>query len=319
LFNIKTLQWDNGALDFLSVGPEYFSEPVPPERRRNNIDLVLADAMNISAGTPVFIGGSDGCLANLGSLCLDASVAAITIGTSAAVRVTLPQPLVDTIRMIFNYLLHKNTFVCGGAVNNGGNILAWLAEKFLAKEGKEEQYEKIFAAVENVPAGSRGLIFLPYLHGERAPIWDEKSCGVFFGITSFHDRDFFARAAMEGVCFALKEILTSIELLSGTIGQLRISGAVSASDVMLQMLADVTGKVVSVQEGSDASATGAAYLALKELGAINAYADLPVSDKKIIQPDTNSMTVYQNQFAIYQTLYPALKEAMHSLHQLTAC
>ncbi|HEX8315388.1 MAG TPA: gluconokinase, partial [Flavisolibacter sp.] len=117
LFNIKTLQWDNGALDFLSVGPEYFSEPVPPERRRNNIDLVLADAMNISAGTPVFIGGSDGCLANLGSLCLDASVAAITIGTSAAVRVTLPQPLVDTKRMIFNYLLHKNTFVCGGAVN----------------------------------------------------------------------------------------------------------------------------------------------------------------------------------------------------------
>ncbi|HEX8314973.1 MAG TPA: FGGY-family carbohydrate kinase, partial [Flavisolibacter sp.] len=202
--------------------------------------------------------------------------------------------------------------------NNGGNILAWLAEKFLAKEGKEEQYEKIFAAVENVPAGSRGLIFLPYLHGERAPIWDEKSCGVFFGIISLHDRDFFARAAMEGVCFALKEILTSIELLSGTIGQLRISGAVSASEVMLQMLADVTGKVVSVQEGSDASATGAAYLALKELGAINAYADLPVSDKKFIWPDTNSMTVYQNQFAIYQTLYPALKEAMHSLHQLTA-
>ncbi|HYO22120.1 MAG TPA: FGGY-family carbohydrate kinase, partial [Flavisolibacter sp.] len=253
-----------------------------------------------------------GCLAKLGSLCLDASEAAVTIGTSGAVRVTLPKPLIDTERMIFSYLLDATTFVCGGAINNGGNVLQWLANKFLV--GDAVVVEDLFAEAAKVPAGSDGLLFLPYLNGERAPIWDEKSSGVFFGIKTVHEQPHFARAAMEGICFALMEILSIIEGASGVLHKIKFSGAVAESMVMLQMLADVSGKEVVVHEEGDASALGAAYLALKDLGAIENYANIKAGASKTIQPDTANAAVYKKQFAIYRTLYPALKQAMHSVH-----
>jgi gluconokinase len=124
--------------------------------------------------------------------------AAITIGTSAAVRITTTKPVQNPERMIFNYLLDENTFVCGGAVNNGGNVFQWLLSSLFAQHKDINSFDALFGAIASVPAGADGLLFLPYLHGERAPIWDEESCGVFFGIRSSHQLQHFARAAAEG-------------------------------------------------------------------------------------------------------------------------
>jgi gluconokinase len=272
--------------------------------------------MNLPARTPFIIGGSDGTLANLGSLCLSSSEAAITIGTSAAVRITSTKPVEDVDRMIFNYRLDEKTFVCGGAVNNGGNVFKWLLESIFANHTEVKTYEQLFEVISQVAPGSDGLLFIPYLHGERAPIWDEKSCGVYMGLSAKHTLHHFARAAAEGVCFALQHVLSSLEEVCGAVLQITISGGLVQSANIMQLLADVTGKKLEVQQNDDASAIGAAYLAQKAIGMIDEYASIKKGEAVYFLPQQGVTAQYQRLIPMYKALYPLLKDQMHLLHQL---
>lgn len=314
LFNIHTLNWDEKALNVASITSEKLSAPVSTSYQQKIFDHNLIDTLNLSGETIFCIGASDGCLANLGSQCFDTSEAAITIGTSGAVRVTASKPLMDYEQMIFNYILDEKNFVCGGAVNNGGNVLAWVIEKLFKKDGSEENYSQTIAAIEKIPAGSKGLLFLPYLHGERAPVWDEKSSGAFLGVQAFHTQDYFARAAVEGVCFNLKEIFSSLELKMGKIEKVKISGGWTKELPLMQLLSDVLNKKLFLQNKADASALGAAYLGLQTL---NLKFDLTtmVQPSHCIFPDQKNAEQYENLFSVYKSIYPILKSTMHSLHQ----
>jgi gluconokinase len=273
--------------------------------------------MGLPADTIFFIGGSDGTLANLGSLCLSPEEAAVTIGTSAAVRVTSPKPVPDADRMIFNYLLDEHHFVCGGATNNGGNVFQWLLKSLFAQHEKVKTYEQLFDSFSDVPPGSDGLLFLPYLHGERAPIWDEQSCGSFLGLTGSHTLFHMGRAAAEGVCFALNHILSSLEEVCGTVQQITISGGLVQSAGMMQLLADVTDKKLVVQQTEDASAVGAALLARRAMGLITDYASVPKKRGQSFQPQPGAAKKYRELFTLYKELYPLLKSSMHSLHSFS--
>lgn len=311
LFNVHSLQWEDAALAFAGIFATQLSVPVATSHKRSGLSVSAAAELNLPHDVPFVIGASDGCLANLGSGCLHTSTAAITIGTSAAVRVSSEVPIIDDERMIFNYRLDEKLFVFGGAVNNGGNVVEWLAKKFLPMANG---YEEIFRIAEMVPVGSDALLFLPYLHGERAPIWDEESCGVYFGINAKHGHAHFVKAALEGVCFALNDILISLEKGSATIRQIRLSGG--GAKPFAQLLADVTGKEVITDESGDASALGAALLSLKSIGVINDYSAVQREEGKITKPTAENVLVYQKLFPVYKTLYPSLKEAMHTLRRL---
>ena len=217
--------------------------------------------------------------------------------------------------MIFNYLLDEHSFVCGGAVNNGGNVFQWLLESLFAQHKTVTGFDELFAAINTVAPGSEGLLFLPYLHGERAPIWDERSSGAFIGLQAMHGLPHLARAAAEGECFALNHILSSLEDVCGEVKQLLVSGGLVHSAVMMQLLADVTGKNVVVQHGGDASAMGAVYLAQKALGMIAGYESIPAPGTETFQPQLGAVQLYQQRFVLYKNLYPLLKDTFHSLHQ----
>jgi gluconokinase len=318
LFNIHQLCWEEASLRFAGIGNQRLSLPVPATHTRQLENAPAAEAMGLPTGIPFLIGASDGTLANLGSLCLQSSEAAITIGTSAAVRVTSATPVQNWERMIFNYRLDEQTFVCGGAVNNGGNVFNWLLQNLFAGHGAIAGHEQLFALMGSVVPGSNGLLFLPYLHGERAPIWDEKSSGAFVGLTSAHNLAHFARAAGEGLCFALYHILASLEEVCGRIERLFVSGGLVGSGVMMQMLADVTGKKVVVQQAEDASAIGAVYLAQKTRGIISDYSSLAAKEEAVYEPQRQAAERYQNLFVLYRQVYPALKQSMHSLHPFSS-
>jgi gluconokinase len=318
LFNVLQLQWDKEALQFAGICGPQLSSPVPASYTKTGIKPQVAAAMGLPADTPFLIGASDGTLANLGSLCLSPSEAAITIGTSGAVRITSKKPVQNAERMIFNHLLDEQTFVCGGAINNGGNVFGWLLQNMFAHHPAVTNYEQLFSLLSGIAPGSEGLLFLPYLHGERAPIWDERSCGVFFGLRSAHTLAHFARAAAEGVCFALYHVLSSLEEVCGAVEKINISGGIVQSNEMMQLLADVTGKKVVVQQTEDASALGAVYLAQKAMGIIAAYDELPKKEAAVFQPAKEPAIVYPQLFSLYKSLYPALKDHMHLLHQLTS-
>lgn len=310
LFNISSRHWNPFALELAGIEKDQLPELVKTTYYRNDLTDEVASSFGLDGTTKCCIGGTDGCLANLGSAVTDQATAAVTIGTSGAVRVTSPTPIVDFESMIFNYILDENTFVSGGPVNNGGNVLQWLAKNFLDVK-IENDYEEIFKEIEAIPAGAGGLLFLPYLHGERAPVWDERSSGTFVGLRSFHTKAHMLRAAIEGVCFNLKIILENLERFSGEIRQLNASGGFTKEDSWVQMLADITGKKILLTNSEDASAIGAAILGCRAVGL--SWRLQNGSDDKFIMPSEINAQVYMKTFELFSALYQPLVPVMHKL------
>jgi len=311
LFDIKTLSWSAEACALAGVHASRLSVPVDTIYNRNRLTEQAAGLLKLPVDTVFVIGASDGCCASLGTGVLTPGTAAITIGTSGAVRVTGSTPVYNYPGMTFNYLLNKDTFVSGGAINNGGIAVDWLLKNFLGDPGG---YQKLFDTIALIPAGSDGLISLPYLYGERAPIWDAQSSGAYLNIRPEHNRSHFLRAALEGVCYALYNVLQCLEQSSGSIEQIHVSGGFTSSPVWMQILADVTGKRLLLLPTEDASATGAVYLAI---AALFPDTPLPAPGKgTIMQPDEKNHLIYARYFPLFKKLYTDLKDSMHAFNQI---
>ena len=317
LFNIHRLCWNTPSLLLCAIGPSQLSTLVPTNFTRKNIDASIAASLNIRPDTIFCIGASDGCLANLGSDAIKPGIAALTIGTSGAVRISRNKPVDNYGAMIFNYILDEKTFISGGPVNNGGNIVKWLFKTFLNNPNPSaKDYDNFFQLIETVQPACGGLLFLPYLYGERAPLWDEKASGVFAGIKSYHTNPHFLRAALEGICFSLKNILEIIEKSTAPVLQVNVSGGFVHSKIWMQMLADITGKKLCLQQTEDASSIGAAILYMRSAKLI--AGNTPVTSHKeiLVDPIKKNYLVYQEYYAIFRILYKNLKSPLHDLHKL---
>ena len=312
LFDIVQLKWHTDALDLAGINPRVLSEPVPTDYYKKG---ALLDFFN--SEIPFVIGASDGCLANLGSMATEPGIAAMTIGTSGAVRVASNKPLPNVEAMTFSYILDENTFICGGPINNGGVAMQWWLKNITGPNPTETDYENLFAQIAGVPAGSNGLIFLPYLTGERAPIWDSESCGNFFGVKLQHTQADFSRAVLEGICFAMKDVLDAVQQNAEPITQINISGGFTKSEVWVQALADITEKNLAILQADDASAVGAAFIALRNIGSIREYPSAS-SDLNIFRPNPETREVYKRSFRIYKQLYQDLKGTMHMVYKMNS-
>jgi gluconokinase len=308
LFNITRFEWHKDALKLAGIASDVLSSPVPTDYTKTGSSLDFLDK-----NTRFVIGASDGCLANLGSMATEPGVAAMTIGTSGAVRVASSKPLPNTEAMTFSYILDKTIYICGGPINNGGVAMQWWVKNVAGPNPTEKDYEQIFSQAAEAPAGSNGLIFLPYLTGERAPIWDSESCGNFFGVRLQHTRADFSRAVLEGICFAMRDVLDAVQENSEPITQINISGGFTKSAIWVQTLADITGKKLAILQADDASAVGAAFIALNVIGAIKDYPKAS-NDLTIYRPNHTNTDIYNRSFSIYKQLYTDLKATMHKVY-----
>lgn len=312
LFNIHTFQWHQPSLNLCGIYASQLSAIVPTVLTRTKSAERIFQIADSKQEIIFCIGANDGCLANLGSFALEESVGALTIGTSGAVRIAVKEPVSDFESMLFNYVLDSSTYISGGPINNGGIVVKWLLKTFLnIHSPKKADYDMLFKQISTVAPGSEGLVFLPYLLGERAPVWDADASALFFGITAKHTRNHFLRAAVEGICFAIKSVLQPIEEKIAPIRQLSISGGFINSPDWMQMMADITWKTLCLIENDDASSLGAAMLVMKELKLIGDYDDLKAEAKLIIHPDKNYTEIYEANFAVYKKLYHSLKDVMH--------
>jgi gluconokinase len=311
LFDIVKHTWYADALALAGITDKVLSGPVATGYFRNyHPENPVTGFLN--PDIPINIGASDGCLANLGSMADKPGIAAITIGTSGAVRLASGKPLPNERAMTFSYILDDDTYICGGPINNGGIAMQWWLRNFIGAALTEADYELAFQQIAGVAAGSGGLIFLPYLTGERAPIWDSESCGNFFGVKLSHTKANFSRAVLEGICYALKDVLEAVQQNAEQIIQINISGGFKKSEVWVQTLADITGKNLAILQSEDASAVGAAMMATKAAGLTKEYPVYTVDEMKIIKPNPNNTETYNRYFAIYRQLYTDLKITMHS-------
>ncbi len=269
--------------------------------------------MALPEGLPFIIGSGDGSMANLGSGAVLPGETALTIGTSGAIRMTTAAPEDDPQERVFNYILGGSYYICGGATNNGGNVLQWYIERVLGvKEGDKEEFNRRIAEADTVTPGCEGLVFLPYLQGERAPVWNADAKGVFFGVRSVHEQRHFIRAILEGVSYSLYQIGASMEETTGPIKHIYASGGFTRSVTWLQLMADVFRKKIHLTGIADASAIGAAIMGSYAVGMI-AELDAAASLVRVVQtyePDEARHAIYQANYKIFSQLYGRLKDLM---------
>lgn len=313
LFDITALEWNSDALAWCGVGREKLSLPVEVTFARkltSETALRLQGMVNI----PVLIGGSDGCMANLGSFAVTPGVAALTIGTSGAIRVANTRPTVNFAAMTFNYLLTKDIIISGGPINNGGVVLKWYVEMFLRKSlNTAADYDAILDEIKLIKPGAEGLLFLPFILGERAPIWDSEASGVFFGVRNYHTQGHFTRAVIEGISLALYSIANAMESSGLLIDEIHVSGGFVHSEEWLQILADIFNKKISLINAEDASAVGAAYLGMKSLNLIRDYYELQPQADATYVPNEQNHRIYKEVFSIYRSLCKKLLTDMEAL------
>ncbi len=270
LFNAHTLNWDCELLEMTGIRKEQLSEVVPPTTVLTGIKEELADEMGISHDLSFVIGAADGQLANLGIGAITSGEVAITAGTSGAIRQFTTGFNVSENRETFCYTFTEDYSIIGGPTNNGGIALQWLKE-LLGYEGSFDDFTK---EAEKVAPGAEGLLFHPYINGERAPIWNQQAKGNFYGMSITHKKEHFVRAVLEGITFNLYQIGQSLERLAGAPDKIYVNGGLSRSTLWLQMLADVFGKDVYVSESHHSAAWGAAWTGLVALGKVPSFEEI---------------------------------------------
>ncbi|OKL39729.1 gluconokinase [Pontibacter flavimaris] len=321
LFHIFKFGWHEDALQVAGVAPGQLPEPVPPTYTFRGLQPADAALLHLNPDTPFVIGASDGCLANLASHAVRPGEAVVTIGTSGAVRMMANQPATDLQERVFSYILDKDHFVLGGAVNNGGVALRWFRDTFYASETLEanlkEQdiYELLNEVAESIKPGAEGLLFLPYLLGERAPIWDGSARACFIGAGYNHKRAHFLRAVMEGVIYSVNSVVQALEQTVGPVSSIYANGGFCFSELWVQMLADVTGKKVQLTEIREGSAFGAAIMGMYALGLLPSLeaAESMIRVRRTLEPDQKNHETYARSYAIFESLYPKLKESFEQL------
>lgn len=315
LFDHQALRWYKPALDLIGIKEDRLSLPVPPTHICKGLKGDYSSQTGLQKDIPFVTGAGDGCLANLGTGVTQRGELAVTIGTSGAVRLFNNQPVDDEKGRIFNYLLMENEYISGGAINNGGVLLDWYRIHFLKENIDTLSYDDVIRNAFSAETGCRGLLFLPYLLGERAPMWDARARGGFIGIANYHEKQHFARAIIEGICYSLYHSAKIIDQITHDIRGVYVSGGFTHSKEWIQMLTDLFDKEVKVSGHGDASSVGAVILGMKALGIIDQWQEaekhLPIT--ATYTPQQNRTAIYRRNFDLFAKMYETLRPAMHEI------
>jgi gluconokinase len=315
LYDIHARHWDPEALDVAGVRADQLAEVVPTTHRLR-LAPGVASAAGLPADLPLIIGAADGPLANLGVGATPAGVAAVSLGTSGALRTLVDAPTADAAGRLFCYALTEDRWVIGGAVNNAGSVVRWAGQSFAGgferpgaeDEDADERDAALLTEAASAPPGSGGLLCLPYLLGERAPWWRSGMRGAYIGLRREHGRPHLVRAAVEGVCQQLALVRDSFAAEGHAVTEVRATGGAVASDLWVGVLAAALDLPVSVADTPEGTGLGACLLGWHALG------DLPDLDAAASLVDIGEPTVPDPEnAALYARLRPLIEESVQAI------
>lgn len=263
LMNIHNLAWDEVALEFAGVDADQLA-PLVNTTEQYKLRPEMARAWGIDATVPIVIGAADGPLGNLGTGAIVSGVAGLSLGTSGAVRLAVPEPTYDPKGRLFCYALTPELWMLGGPSSNGGSAFDWAARTFAPDVVAEDPGQALEIAA-TAPAGAGGLVMVPYLMAERAPLWDPDIPGAFLGVRQKHRRQHFLRAALEGVCLQLGTIVNILDEVDH-VESVRATGGPFRAQLWRNVMAAVIGRPFYVASDAGGTALGAAGLAAYALG-----------------------------------------------------
>ncbi|MBE7173041.1 MAG: gluconokinase [Williamsia sp.] len=314
LLNIHTVQWEEEALNHAGIVRGQLPELVPVFYTPKGLKKEYQTSLGLHDKVKIIAGSSDGCMATLGAGVWGNGKATVTLEESGAVRIVGKEVLQDKKQRLFNYLLTEGNYVSGGPTNNAGSVFEWYAKQFGDFKrvfDLEGCMENLIKDAGNVPAGSQGLIFLPYLQGERAPIWNADARGVYFGLNIKHGQHHFTRATIEGIIYAFYSIGKTVQE-HRNFTSLSANGTFASYPFWTQLMADVFNMTVHIKQnaGPDSVACGGFLVSVTELGM---YKDLEHAAQKVklvdmFLPRKQDHAVYMKHYPIFERLSAKLSE-----------
>lgn len=323
-FNEAKLEYDYDLARDLEIETRLLPELVPSDAVVGKVTELAAAQTGLKQGTPVVAGGLDAACGTLGAGVCKPGQTQEQGGQAGGMSICVDSALAHPQLILSPHLVPGQWLLQGGTVGGGGT-LAWFSRELGAAEeqiGRENSLSPFIVMDDEAsesPLGSRGLIYLPYMAGERSPIWDAKAQGVFFGLGYDKKRGDLIRSILEGTAFALEHNVRIAREVGAEISEFRAMGGAANSRIWTQIKADITGTEFVVPSADTATTWGAAMVAGVGAGVYKSYeqaVDMTVSIQRRHQPDMDKHAAYEPYYEIYESLYPSLKDAMHKLADL---
>ena len=303
MLDTRTRKWDPKALAAARIEPDRLSEPVACSTQRTIKSAQVASALGLDERTAIVLASSDGALANLGSGAISTDVAALTLGTSGAVRIVSDKPALDKECRTFCYIFDDNHWLVGGPTSSAGAVLEWLFALLLDGMPQEQRFARAVELASQCEPGAGGLTMLPFLSGERAPYWRGDLRGVLVNLDLSHAPKHIVRAAFEGVVFAIYSVGRVMQELNIDPRALLLSGGLSHAPLVRQMIADVFECEARVSDHDEASAFGAAMYAGLATGVLHSLDDIrsQIKISSVHRPNRDVVSAaYREAYARFQ-------------------
>jgi xylulokinase len=318
-FDMHNGTWDKDMCKKLGIPVDFLPEIYDCHQVVGYVTKEAARLCGLAAGTPVVAGGLDAACATLGAGVIHPNETQEQGGQAGGMSICLNEYRADK-RLILGFHVVPDLWLLQGGTTGGGGVMRWFEREFAdfeREEGKRTGTSSLVLldkAAAKVNPGSDGMIFLPYMAGERSPIWDTNAKGVYYGLDYSKTKAHFVRAAMEGVAFSLRHNLETGALAGARVSQLRAVGGAANSYLWTQIKADVTGKPIAVPSSDTATTLGAAILAGVGVGMYRDFeeaVETTVKIKRYHKPNMENHAVYEKAFKTYLELYNNLKNVMN--------
>lgn len=317
LFHVPERRWATEILERLEIAPAQLPRSYESHEISGRISKAAGEATGLAVGTPVVGGGGDQAAAAVGMGIVQPGGLSLSLGTSGVVLAFAASPVTDP-QLRTHTFCHAvaNTWHVMGVMLSAGGSLRWFRDELCAEESGlsrrlgKDPYELITEEAEVAPPGCEGLLFLPYLTGERCPYADPYARGAFVGLTLRHGKPHLARAVLEGVAFGLRDSLEIIKEMAGDGREVRLTGGGARSSFWRQIQADILGHPLALLNIDEGPAFGVALLAGVGAGVFRSAAEACAATLRVTQvtePDPARRALYDESYARYRELYPALR------------
>jgi xylulokinase len=316
MLDVAHRRWSKEILQLVGLDESFLPALYESPEVCGRISAAGAAATGLKIGTPVVAGAGDQAAGAIGMGIVAPGKVSATIGTSGVVFAATARPSLDPKGRLhtFCHALPGRWFVMG-VTQSAGLSLRWFRDQFACStNGNSDSYEQLTARAANVPPGSDGLLWAPYLMGERTPYLDPNARAMLAGLTASHKRDHVIRAILEGVAFSLRDTFTIFKEIEVPVETIRLGGGGARSKLWRQIQADIYGQQVEIVEAEEGAAYGAAILAgvgAKAWPSVDAACDAVVRVAGSVSPNSEDSRVMEKAYAAYRRLYPAMKSILN--------
>lgn len=308
----QAIIWDETSIRALGMDPEKFPRFMGLGGIVGRVHDRAAREFTVPEGIPVISGGPDFIAALIGTATVRPGRACDRAGTSEGINLCHSGAFRDDPRLLLMPHVIRPYLNVSGVISTTGRAVEWFGREV----ARRRDIEGFFGDAGRAEPGAGRLLFLPYLSGERAPLWDPQARGAFVGLTLNHGRAHMARAVIESTAFAMRDVIETMEELGGRVTELRATGKPSTSAFWNRIKADITQRPILVPEFPHAELTGDLCFALVALGDFANPAEAAesrVSVAGVFEPDRSLAPLYDELFPVYRMAYRALKPAFGAL------